>query len=91
MLDQTRWTVHRAGVLVDLSPTEFRLLACLLRDQGRVLSKAELLRQVWGPDFTGQPQVVDTYISYLRRKLHSLGPPLIRTRRGEGYVLQGPG
>jgi two-component system, OmpR family, response regulator len=90
VLDQVRWTVHRAGTPVELSPTEFRLLACLLRDQGRVLSKAELLRQVWGPDFTGQPQVVDTYISYLRRKLDSLGPPLIRTRRGQGYVLQAP-
>jgi two-component system, OmpR family, response regulator len=90
VLDQARWTVHRAGTPVELSPTEFRLLACLLRHQGLVLSKDELLRQVWGPDFTGQSQVVETYISYLRRKLHRLGPPLIRTRRGQGYVLHGP-
>ena len=87
VLDQVRWTVHRAGVPVELSPTEFRLLAYLLRHQGLVLGKAQLLRQVWGPDFTGQSQVVETYISYLRRKLGRLGPPLIRTRRGQGYTL----
>lgn len=90
VLDQARWTVHRAGTPLELSPTEFRLLAVLLRHQGRVLSKAQLLRQVWGPDFPEQSQVVETYISYLRRKLHRLGPPLIRTRRGQGYTLHGP-
>ena len=91
VLDESRWTVHRAGTLVDLSPTEFRLLACLLRDQGSVLTRAELLERVWGRGYTGQPQVVETYVSYLRRKLHRLGPPLIHTRRGVGYVLRGPG
>ena len=90
VLDESRWTVHRAGTLVDLSPTEFRLLACLLRDQGTVVTRAELLERVWGRDYTGQPQVVETYVSYLRRKLHRLGPPLIHTRRGAGYVLRGP-
>src|SRR6185437_17138887 len=70
VLDESRWTVHRAGTLVDLSPTEFRLLACLLRDQGSVLTRAELLERVWGRGYTGQPQVVETYVSYLRRKLH---------------------
>jgi two-component system OmpR family response regulator len=75
---------------VDLSPTEFRLLACLLRDQGSVLTRAELLERVWGRGYTGQPQVVETYVSYLRRKLHRLGPPLIHTRRGVGYMLRGP-
>jgi two-component system, OmpR family, response regulator len=89
VLDESRWTVHRAGTLVDLSPTEFRLLACLLRDQGTVLTRAELLERVWGRGYTGQPQVVETYVSYLRRKLHRLGPPLIHTRRGAGYVLRG--
>jgi two-component system, OmpR family, response regulator len=89
VLDESRWTVHRAGTLVDLSPTEFRLLACLLRDQGSVLTRAELLERVWGPGYTGQPQVVETYVSYLRRKLHRLGPPLIHTRRGVGYLLRG--
>ena len=89
VLDESRWTVHRAGTLVDLSPTEFRLLACLLRHQGSVLTRAELLERVWGRDYTGQPQVVETYVSYLRRKLHGLGPPLIHTRRGVGYLLRG--
>lgn len=90
MLDETRWTVHRAGTPVDLSPTEFRLLACLMRHQGTVVPRAELLRSVWGRGYTGQPQVVETYVSYLRRKLGRLGPPLIHTRRGSGYVLRGP-
>ena len=87
VLDETRWTVHRAGTLVDLSPTEFRLLACLLRHQGSVLSRAQLLEHMWGRGYTGQSQVVETYVSYLRRKLHRLGPSLIHTRRGAGYLL----
>ena len=87
VLDESRWTVHRAGTLVDLSPTEFRLLACLLRHQGSVLSRAQLLEHVWGRGYTGQSQVVETYVSYLRRKLHRLGPSLIHTRRGAGYLL----
>jgi DNA-binding response OmpR family regulator len=90
VLDESRWTVHRAGTLVDMSPTEFRLLACLLRHQGSVLTRAELLQRVWGRGYTGQPQVVETYVSYLRRKLHRLGPPLIHTRRGLGYLLRRP-
>jgi DNA-binding response OmpR family regulator len=90
VLDESRWTAHRAGTLVDLSPTEFRLLACLLRHQGSVLSRTQLLQQVWGPGYAGRPQVVETYVSYLRRKLHRLGPPLIRTRRGAGYLLCAP-
>ena len=90
VLDESRWTVHRAGTPVDLSPTEFRLLACLLRHQGSVLTRTQLLDQVWGRGYTGQSQVVETYVSYLRRKLHRLGPPLIHTRRGVGYTLRGP-
>jgi DNA-binding response OmpR family regulator len=90
VLDESRWTVHRAGILVDLSPTEFRLLACLLRDQGSVLTRTQLLERVWGRGYTGQSQVVETYVSYLRRKLHRLGPPLIHTRRGVGYTLRNP-
>jgi two-component system, OmpR family, response regulator len=90
VLDEERWTVHRAGTPVDLSPTEFRLLACLMRHQGTVVSKTLLLRSVWGWGYTGQSQVVETYVSYLRRKLGQLGPPLIHTRRGAGYVLRGP-
>ncbi len=90
VLDESRWTVHRAGTLVDLSPTEFRLLACLLRHQGSVLSRTQLLQHVWGRGYTGQAQVVETYVSYLRRKLQRLGPPLIHTRRGVGYLLRCP-
>ena len=90
VLDESRWTVHRAGTPVDLSPTEFRLLACLLRHQGTVLTRTQLLRTVWGWGYAGQTQVVETYVSYLRRKLGRLGPPLIHTCRGAGYVLRGP-
>ena len=90
VLDQARWTVHRAGTALDLSPTEFRLLACLMRHQGSVLTKSQLLQCVWGFGYTGQAQVVETYVSYLRRKLGRLGPPVIHTRRGAGYTLRNP-
>jgi len=89
-LDEERWTVHRAGVPVDLSPTEFRLLACLMRHQGRVLTRAQLLENVWGWDYAGESQIVETYVSYLRRKLDPLGPPLVHTQRGVGYSLRPP-
>ncbi len=88
VLDEDRWTVHRAGVPVDLSPTEFRLLAFLMRHQGRVLTRAQLLENVWGWDYAGESQIVETYVSYLRRKLDPLGPPLIHTQRGVGYSLR---
>jgi two-component system OmpR family response regulator len=90
VLDETRWTVHRAGTSLDLSPTEFRLLACLMRHQGSVLTKSQLLQYVWGSGYTGNAQVVETYVSYLRRKLDRLGPPVIHTRRGAGYTLRNP-
>ena len=90
VLDESRWTVHRAGTLVDLSPTEFRLLAYLMRNQGRMLTRQQLLENVWGWEFAGQSQVVETYVSYLRRKLDPLGPPLIHTQRGVGYSLRPP-
>jgi two-component system OmpR family response regulator len=89
-LDEGRWTVHRAGIPVELSPTEFRLLAFLLRHQGRVLTRAQLLENVWGWDYAGESQIVETYVSYLRRKLDPLGPPLIHTQRGVGYSLRLP-
>jgi two-component system, OmpR family, response regulator len=87
-LDESRWTVHRAGTPVELSPTEFRLLAYLMRHEGRVLTRAQLLENVWGWDYAGQSQIVETYVSYLRRKLDPLGPPLIYTQRGVGYTLR---
>ncbi|MEU8343615.1 response regulator transcription factor [Spirillospora sp. NPDC048832] len=86
-LDEEQWTVRRGGVDVDLSPTEFRLLAYLMRNAGAVLSRGQILAGVWGWDH-GNPQVVETYISYLRRKLDPLGGPLIHTRRGIGYSLR---
>jgi two-component system OmpR family response regulator len=86
-LDEAHWTVRRGGVGVDLSPTEFRLLAFLMRNAGMVLSRSQLLEGVWGWDH-GNPQVVETYISYLRRKLDPLGTPLIHTQRGVGYALR---
>jgi two-component system OmpR family response regulator len=88
VLDESRWTVHRAGRQVDLSPTEFRLLACLMRNQGQVLSRAQLLENVWGWNRAAQSQIVETYVSYLRRKLDALGPRLIHTKRGVGYPLR---
>jgi two-component system, OmpR family, response regulator len=89
-LDESRWTVHRAGIPVELSPTEFRLLAYLIRHQGRVLTRAQLLENVWGWDYAGESQIVETYVSYLRRKLDPLGPPMIHTQRGVGYSLRPP-
>jgi two-component system OmpR family response regulator len=88
VLDEARWTVHRAGRQVDLSPTEFRLLAYLMRNQGQVLTRAQLLENVWGCARSAQSQIVETYVSYLRRKLDALGPRLIHTRRGVGYLLR---
>jgi two-component system OmpR family response regulator len=90
-LDESRWTVHRAGIQVELSPTEFRLLAYLMRHEGRVLTREQLLENVWGWDYAGQSQIVETYVSYLRRKLDPLGPPIIHTQRGVGYSLRLPG
>ena len=89
-LDEETWTVRRAGTPVELSPTEFRLLAYLMRHQGRVLTRAQLLENVWGWDYAGESQIVETYVSYLRRKLDPFGPPLIHTQRGVGYSLRLP-
>jgi two-component system, OmpR family, response regulator len=87
-LDEDHWTVRRAGTPVELSPTEFRLLAYLMRNQGLMLTRKQLLENVWGWEHGGQSQVLETYVSYLRRKLDPLGPPLIHTQRGVGYSLR---
>jgi two-component system, OmpR family, response regulator len=87
-LDEDHWTVRRAGVPIELSPTEFRLLAYLMRNQGLMLTRRQLLDNVWGWEYAGQSQVLETYVSYLRRKLDPLGPPLIHTQRGVGYCLR---
>jgi two-component system OmpR family response regulator len=89
-LDEEHWTVRRAGIPVELSPTEFRLLAYLMRNQGLMLSRKQLLENVWGWEYAGQSQVLETYVSYLRHKLDPLGPPLIHTQRGVGYSLRPP-
>ena len=89
-LDEEHWVVRRGGTQVELSPTEFRLLAYLMRHQGRVLTRGQLLESVWGWDHSVSSPVVETYISYLRRKLDPLGPPLIHTQRGVGYSLRPP-
>jgi two-component system, OmpR family, response regulator len=89
-LDEETWRVRRGDTLVDLSPTEFRLLAYLMRNQGLMLTRKQILENVWGWEYGGQSQVLETYVSYLRRKLDRLGPPLIYTQRGVGYSLRGP-
>jgi two-component system OmpR family response regulator len=87
-LDEASHQVSFNGEVVDLSPTEFRLLHVLLESKGRVLSKSVLLNEVWGINFETETTVVDTYISYLRKKLHRDGFEGIRTIRGVGFQLQ---
>jgi two-component system OmpR family response regulator len=87
-LDEDACQVRRAGQLVELSPTEFKLLRYLMRNPGRLLSRTQIMEAVWSYDFGGASNVVDTYIGYLRRKLDPLGPPLIATQRGFGYALR---
>lgn len=87
-LDEESHKVTFEGEVVDLSPTEFRLLHVLLESKGRVLSKTFLLEEVWGINFETETTVVDTYISYLRKKLHRDGFEGIKTVRGVGFQLQ---
>lgn len=83
-------TVSFNGEAVDLSPTEYRLLQVLIENKNRVLSKSLLLDDVWGITFESESTVVDTYISYLRKKLHRDGFEGIKTIRGVGFVIQEP-
>ncbi|MFI7106601.1 response regulator transcription factor [Nonomuraea sp. NPDC050227] len=87
-LDVHAHTVRRAGRPIHLSPTEFSLLRYLMINAGRVVSKAQILDRVWDFDFDGESRIVESYISYLRRKIDAGGPPLIHTLRGVGYRLQ---
>jgi two-component system OmpR family response regulator len=89
-LDDDAHEVTRAGELVELTPTEYRLLRYLMLNPRRVLSRAQLLEHVWDYDFGGDARVLETYVSYLRRKLDEHGPPLIHTVRGVGYVVRLP-
>jgi two-component system OmpR family response regulator len=87
-LDDDSHIVRRSGVPLDLSPTEYKLLRFLLANAGRVMSRGQILDHVWEYDFGGRTSVVDTYVSYLRRKVDRLGPPLIQTVRGVGFCLR---
>ncbi|WP_335932821.1 response regulator transcription factor [Streptomyces sp. PTD5-9] len=87
-LDDSTHEVRRAGRPLKLSPTEFRLLACLLARPEHVLEKPEILQQVWRYDFSGDTRIVDTYVKNLRRKIDRDGPSLIHTVRGVGYCLR---
>jgi two-component system OmpR family response regulator len=89
-LDEDSHEVRRGGRLIDLSPTEFKLLRYLMLNPNRVLSKSQILDHVWAYDFNGEAGIVESYISYLRRKVDSTEPSLIHTRRGVGYVLRLP-
>ncbi len=90
VLDEDRHEVARGDVAINLSPTEFSLLRFLMTNADRVLSRAQILDHVWHYDFAGNSGVVESYISYLRRKIDTAGPPLIHTVRGVGYVLRLP-
>jgi two-component system OmpR family response regulator len=87
-LDSDTHEAWKNGVPVSLSPTEFKLLRYFMLNAGRVLSKAQILDHVWNYDFGGDANVVESYVSYLRRKLDTTEPRLIHTLRGVGYVLR---
>jgi len=87
-MDEDSHEVRRGGDLVSLTATEFELLRYLMRNPRRVLSKAQILDRVWNYDFGGQANVVELYISYLRKKIDAGRAPMIHTLRGAGYVLK---
>jgi len=89
-LDEDTHEVSRAGRPIELTATEFRLLRYLMLNPRRVLTRPQLLDHVWNDDFGGDARVLETYISYLRKKIDAGGPPLIHTVRGVGYALRLP-
>ena len=89
-LDEETHEVMRGGSYIDLTATEFRLLRYLMLNPRRVMTRAQLLDHVWDYDFGGDGRVLETYISYLRKKLDAHGPSLIQTVRGVGYALRPP-
>jgi len=89
-LEEDSHEVFRGATPIELTPTEFKLLHYLLLNAGRVVSKSQILDRVWNYDFDGNANVVEIYISYLRKKIDTLGPPLIHTVRGVGYSLRRP-
>ncbi|WP_433678207.1 response regulator transcription factor [Nocardia sp. CA-119907] len=90
-LDEDTHEVWCSGRLVALSPTEFMLLRYLMLNENKVLSKARILDHVWHYDFGGETSVVESYVSYLRRKIDTAEPKMLHTLRGVGYVLRDPG
>ncbi|HKA69722.1 MAG TPA: response regulator transcription factor [Actinomycetes bacterium] len=90
-MDEDSREVRRAGELIQLTATEFELLRFLMRNPRRVLSKAQILDRVWSYDFGGQANVVELYISYLRKKIDAGREPMIHTLRGAGYVIRPAG
>ena len=88
VLDEQRHEVLRGDTRVELTGTEFSLLRYFMLNPRRVLSKGQILQNVWRYDFGGNSNVVETYVSYLRKKLDLLGPPLIKTVRQAGYMLE---
>jgi len=88
VLDEARHEVARGETRLELTATEFNLLRFFMLNPQRVLSKGQILQNVWRYDFGGNANVVETYVSYLRRKLHAAGPPLIKTVRQAGYMLE---
>jgi two-component system OmpR family response regulator len=89
-LDDDTHEVWRGSARIELTPTEYKLLRYMMLNARRALSKAQILDHVWEYDFDGDANVVETYISYLRKKIDKLGPPLIHTIRGVGYTLRTP-
>ena len=89
-LDEDAHEVTRGGHHVELTATEYRLLRYLMLNPRRVLTRSQLLEHVWEYDFGGDARVLETYVSYLRKKLDKHGPPLIHTVRGVGYALRQP-
>ena len=88
VLNEETYEVFRGEHRVELTATEFELLRYLMRNPKRVLSKAQILDRVWSYDFGGRSSIVEIYISYLRKKIDTLGPALIHTVRGVGYVIR---
>jgi two-component system OmpR family response regulator len=89
-LDEDTRDVWRAGKLIELTPTEYKLLHYLLSNARRVLTREQILENVWDYTFAGNASVLETYISYLRHKIDAVDPPLIHTVRGVGYSLRLP-
>ena len=87
-LDEDSHEVTRGDVTIELSPTEFKLLRYLMLNAGRVVSKTQILDHVWDYDWSGEVGIVESYISYLRRKVDATGEAMIHTKRGIGYVLR---